>query len=111
MKTQKDIFKTSEANSWFSRNKTSLNDSDVSKNLIVDILKNIDLYPKKVLEIGCSNGTKLNQIREEFDCECFGIDPSPDAIQDGSGRFSELSLSLGVTVYNSSSETDGAILT
>ena len=40
--------------------------------------------PKKVLEIGCSNGFRLDYIKNKFngECECFGLEPSEDAIKD-----------------------------
>jgi ubiquinone/menaquinone biosynthesis C-methylase UbiE len=48
-----------------------------------------------VLEIGCGNGIRLEQMREAFDCACFGIDPSAEAVRDGTNRFPALSLSTG----------------
>ena len=67
MKSQKEIFKASEADEWFNRNKSSYYSSISKKNMIADILNKIELYPKKVLEIGCSNGFWLNQIGVRFD--------------------------------------------
>jgi len=95
MKSQKQIFKASEANGWFDRNKTPHVFIANKENIIVDFLKEIELIPKKVLEIGCSNGFRLNQIREEFHCECFGIDPSSKAIKCGNKKFPNIVLNIG----------------
>jgi ubiquinone/menaquinone biosynthesis C-methylase UbiE len=93
MKTQKEIFKSTEGDEWFNRNKTSY--GRTSENLIVDLLKRIELTPKSVLEIGCSNGFRLNQLKEEFGCRCFGIDPSSKAIKDGTTRYPGITLGVG----------------
>jgi ubiquinone/menaquinone biosynthesis C-methylase UbiE len=94
MKTQKEIFQASEADRWFERNRASEAKSG-SSNEVADLLRQIELRPRKVLEIGCSNGFRLNQIREAFDCECHGIDPSAEAIEDGRRKFPALSLATG----------------
>ena len=95
MKSQKEIFKASEADGWFNRNHASQGLRANEKNEVVALLQQIELPPRKVLEIGCSNGFRLNQFREAFDCECHGIDPSPEAIRDGASRFPGLSLAVG----------------
>lgn len=95
MKNQKDVFKTTEADGWFNRNKTAYDSEENKKNLIIKILNDIELTPGRMLEIGCSNGFRLNQIREAFNCECFGIDPSVKAIQDGMEKFPSIDLSVG----------------
>lgn len=95
MKNQRDVFKASEADEWFNRNKAAYDSEENKKNLIVKILNDIELIPGRMLEIGCSNGFRLNQIREAFNCECFGIDPSAKAIQDGMEKFPSVNLSVG----------------
>lgn len=93
MKTQKEIFMSTEGDQWFDRNKTSY--GRTSDNLIVDLLKRIELKPTCVLEIGCSNGFRLNQLKEEFGCKCFGIDPSSEAIKDGTTKYPDINLGVG----------------
>ena len=34
------------------------------------------IAPHGVLEIGCSNGWRLEAIREKYGCDCLGIDPA-----------------------------------
>jgi len=97
MKIQKDIFKVSEGNAWFHRNKEShhLCDKEWEDDDIVHFIKNTSFVPKKVLEIGTSNGKRLHLLNKLYGSEGFGIDPSADAIKDGQKRFPELSLSIG----------------
>ena len=92
---QKEIFATSEGDQYFLRNSRSggsqINDNDV----IVDLLRFIELRPKKALEIGCSSGDRLDLIKRAFDAECWGVDPSSKAIEDGKIRFPEILLQVG----------------
>jgi ubiquinone/menaquinone biosynthesis C-methylase UbiE len=89
---QKKIFKKSEGNSWFHRNASLL---DKDSDLILDIIKKIELRPKKVLEIGCSNGSRLSKIHTEINADCYGIDPSKDAIVDGEKKYKNIKISVG----------------
>lgn len=97
MKKQKEIFQISEGNRWFQRNKEShhLCDSDWMDDDIVHFMRHHDISPKKVLEIGCSNGKRLHILQKIFASEGVGIDPSFEAIEDGKQRFPNISLSLG----------------
>lgn len=69
---QKNIFLESEGDAYFNRNHTQARRQDG----IIDTLHNIGIIPKKVLEIGCGDGWRLNAIRQEFGSECFGVEPS-----------------------------------
>ncbi|MCF6296411.1 MAG: class I SAM-dependent methyltransferase [Flavobacteriaceae bacterium] len=94
---QKDIFSTSEGDEWFNRNLNSIVEQKNDK--IVQIIKSIELFPQKVLEIGCSSGERLELIRNTFGSECYGIDPSSKAIEDGNKKHHEVSLSVGTADY------------
>jgi SAM-dependent methyltransferase len=93
MTTQKEIFLSSEGDEWFNRNKASY--GPTNENPVVDLLKRIELLPRKILEIGCSNGFRLNQFKEAFGCACSGIDPSAKAIRDGTARYPGIALHTG----------------
>ena len=95
MKEQKEIFKTSEGDQWFSRNPLSYASLRDKNDRVVSIIKSIELSPKKVLELGCSNGYRLNLIRNFFSADCYGIDPSLKAIEDGNKQFPGISLQVG----------------
>jgi len=95
MKSQKEIFKATEADQWFNRNKESYEKTKNENGIIIQTLKEIEIVPKQVLEIGCSNGAKLNKIQKAFGSECFGVDPSAKAIELGKNEFPNISLQIG----------------
>jgi ubiquinone/menaquinone biosynthesis C-methylase UbiE len=95
MKTQKEIFKATEGDQWFFRNKESYEHIKNENDVIVQSLKEIGIIPKQVLEIGCSNGTKLNNLNKVFGSECFGIDPSVMAIKKGKKEYPRITLRVG----------------
>jgi len=92
-KTQKETFLNSEGDQWYSRNQNSLNNT--LSDPIVKTLLNIELAPIRVLEIGCSNGMRLNLIEKTFKSECYGIDPSQIAIDQGTRQYDNIKLSVG----------------
>lgn len=89
---QKDIFKSTEGNQWYTRNKKAYTEKKNKSDIIVDILRDIEITPKKVLEIGSANGSRLNKITNVFNCKGFGIDPSEKAIKEGKKIFPNLNL-------------------
>lgn len=95
MKTQKEIFLSKEADQWFIRNNQTYENKKNESDIIIHTLKEIEIVPKKVLEIGCSNGIRLNNFNKNFGSECFGIDPSDKAIENGKKAFPNISLQIG----------------
>jgi len=95
MKTQKEIFKASEGNKWFFRNGDSNEYKQKENDIIIKSLREIKIFPKKILEIGCSNGLRLNYLNKIFGSECFGIDPSVKAIENGKKEFPNITLQVG----------------
>ena len=59
------------------------------------MVSRIEPRPSRVLEIGCSNGWRLDKIMAAGARECIGIDPSEAAIEDGRRRFPPLQLHKG----------------
>ena len=95
MVKQKDVFLASEGDAWYQRNKSHYESLPENHDSLLDFVKVQELKPKKVLEIGCANGRRLNLFEKEFNAECFGIDVSSSAIKDGSTLFPSLNLSIG----------------
>jgi len=92
---QKKIFLSSEGDQYFHRNREAYDSLDNGDEL-VELLKYIELNPGKILEVGCSNGVRLNNLKKQFpESRCYGIDPSSEAILAGSELFQDLSLSVG----------------
>jgi ubiquinone/menaquinone biosynthesis C-methylase UbiE len=92
-KQQKDTFLLSEGNAWFRRNKEIF--VNKRNDPVLDCIKELNISPQKVLEIGCSNGYRLAKISKKYRAKCFGIDPSQDAINTGSKLFKNIFLKQG----------------
>lgn len=95
MKKQKEIFLFEEGNNWFKRNYNAI----LSKTENDEIIKYFLNYLNdglKVLEIGSSNGWRLEMLRKSFpDSKFYGIDPSNEAISDGLLKYPNINLSIG----------------
>ena len=80
---QKDIFLDREADSWNERNQI-VGDKLTDKrrtDLALKTLLRVETPPKRVLEIGASNGWRLSVLKESWpDTEFVGIDPSKQAV-------------------------------
>jgi SAM-dependent methyltransferase len=81
---QRDIFRESEGNEWFGRNSSALEKlhaqaiSDPSTDAVLRIVR--PFAPKTVLEIGASNGWRLDVMHELWGADVHGIEPSADAV-------------------------------
>ncbi|MBK9389765.1 MAG: hypothetical protein IPN68_06080 [Bacteroidetes bacterium] len=51
MKTQKEVFLSTEGDQWFSRNKKYYEDSKDENNIIIHSLTEIEIKPKKFLKL------------------------------------------------------------
>lgn len=90
--SQKQIFLDGEGDNWFERNldKNNHNNDD----LILTKLNELKIDYTSVLEIGCSNGYRLNSLKKEG-VKLYGIDPSKKAIDNGKKKFDNLNLKQG----------------
>lgn len=97
MANQENIFLNGEGDKWFERN---LIDSGISleeriaNDKIMACFEYLDIIPKNVLEIGCSNGWRLEGLRKKYKCRCSGIDPSSKAINYGKKSYPEIELKV-----------------
>ncbi len=94
---QKQIFRNSEGNQWYQRNKSKLESAvcDEGNDQVLASVKALRLQPHSILEIGCSNGWRLENLRQLYNAKCYGIDPSAIAIQEGKTLFKKLCLEKG----------------
>ena len=95
MKAQEEIFKLSEGDKMFSRNLGFNVYSIKGKDRIVKALSELEIEPKSILEIGCSNGIRLNKLNKTFGSQCYGIDPSAIAIANGKRKFKNIEIKVG----------------
>lgn len=75
MRKQKYLFLEGEGDRWFERNQDKPFEDPVS-HLIASVIRK---KPRRVLEIGCSDGKRLAKLRDTYDCEIIGVDPSMKA--------------------------------
>ncbi|TAK30023.1 MAG: class I SAM-dependent methyltransferase [Chloroflexota bacterium] len=97
MAKQDDVFLADEGDAWFKRNRSYLVETTSTKtDYPLALIAQYNLHPKKVLEVGCSNGWRLDAIRRRYDCTCVGIEPSEAAALAGRERFPGLDLRIGL---------------
>jgi ubiquinone/menaquinone biosynthesis C-methylase UbiE len=90
-KKQKDIFIASEADAWYERNfmQISVRNYELDDPIIKAIRKCIEPMDSKdarVLEIGCSDGRRLEYIHRKLGLECYGLDPSMKALAEAKNK-------------------------
>lgn len=102
--SQKSIFLQGEGDSWYSRNAALLNEinplappADVL--YLLETLRPFRDEINSVLEIGCSNGVKLQLVCEQFNAIGHGLDPSTAAVEEGNNRrkSAEVNLQVGTS--------------
>lgn len=83
---QKEIFLHSEGDAWFVRNQQGIASKKLPDDDIL-LLEIVDFLPDKagkikVLEIGCGDGTRLAWLKNNMNADCYGIEPSAQAVTD-----------------------------
>lgn len=95
---QKAQFLAGEGDRYFQRNATdedALHTAalrDPSSDPILSVVA--PLKPARILEIGCTNGWRMDAGHQLWGAQVFGIDPSSSAIADGA-RFENVTLQVG----------------
>lgn len=92
---QDKIFFKKEGDNWFERNRELVR----ANNLLDPALWLIEQYrlkPKRVLEIGASNGWRLAIIADKYKSKCVGVEPSAKAVKDGTKNFPKITLRRGL---------------
>ncbi len=81
---QKEIFLQEEGDAWFDRNHQVIQNIDYGKtDPVVPVIKSClssICGEAKLLEIGCSEGKRLQWISQNLPIQCHGVDPSSKAI-------------------------------
>jgi ubiquinone/menaquinone biosynthesis C-methylase UbiE len=90
--SQQDIFLAGEGDQWFARNGQVLHPE---RDDYVALLRQLAIEPQQVLEIGCANGYHLEALRQAFNCQAHGIEPSQAAVDAGQQQFPQLQLTTG----------------
>lgn len=95
---QSAIFLEGEGDNYFLRNKSALEAKTLASEIawLGQALSPFRDKIENVLEIGCSNGAKLEQICSLLGAKGHGIDPSTQAVDEGNHRLSESEIRLQV---------------
>jgi SAM-dependent methyltransferase len=95
--TQDNIFLHSEGNRWFTRNKPALIDQQrLEHDPVLKVLELAGIKPASVLEIGASNGYRLDELQTRFNCPATAVEPSQEAITDGQARYPKITFRQGI---------------
>src|SRR3974390_1575215 len=76
---QSKIFLKDEGSAWFERNKDKL---PVDNDAVLETLKTTNIEPVSVLEVGCSNGWRLDLLKKHYNCNIWGVDPASMPVSD-----------------------------
>ncbi|MEL6287331.1 MAG: class I SAM-dependent methyltransferase [Pseudomonadota bacterium] len=89
MLDQRNAYLDGEGDRWFDRNAAHLQrEGDVLFESIVATGKQY----RSILEIGCSNGYRLEMLHKALGAKCAGVDPSSAAIEAGKADYPALDL-------------------
>jgi ubiquinone/menaquinone biosynthesis C-methylase UbiE len=87
---QREVFLQSEGDAWFRRNPRSPDSRGFPQSdFLLREINELAPVPSKgarVLEIGCGDGARLGWLREQRGFECYGVDPSAQAVAAAQGQ-------------------------
>ena len=90
---QKEAFVSYEADMWFERNLNHFEKYDYTDDRVIKLIQDYNLPAKRVLEIGCSAGYRLNALSKiKNNVEIFGVDVSKKAIDFGRNKFPKINF-------------------
>ena len=92
---QKQAFISGEGDCWYERNSHLDIEKRVRNDLILKEINRLNIKIESCLEIGCAEGWRLAEIYRIYNCNCFGIEPSKKAIDQGSSVYPMLNLEQG----------------
>ena len=93
--SQDNVFLNSEGDNWFKRNMNGLEGAQ-DHDFVINLIQLYNITPKNVLEIGASNGWRLNEINRIYDCNCIAVEPSELAIEAGKEKYPDIEFHRAV---------------
>src|SRR3989344_1002348 len=100
MKIQEDIFLAKEGDAWYRRNIHGLSPAVREDDDELALIRSERLRPRHVLEVGASNGWRLESIRRYRPrAHYVGIEPSREAVAAGKKKYPKLILKRGVAAH------------
>lgn len=113
--SQRDAFLQGEGDAWFKRNVRVL-DTDIERRAaddpIIAAVKHHRVKPRRILEIGASNGWRLWLLQQLTGAESIGVEPSERAVAAARARYPGIVMHRGTadTLPCGDSEVDLLIL-
>ena len=83
---QDAVFRTGEGDAWLARNRAHLETYAMDADPLARALAWAGLRPRRILDLGCSLGTRLSTWCDGFPAEGCGVDPSAGAIAAAAAR-------------------------
>lgn len=77
----KNVWFEKEGDNWYRRNRKLLGKKHLD--LPLQLIDMYALKPRKVLEIGASNGYRLAAIKEKYKAQVTAVEPSAEAVREG----------------------------
>lgn len=103
MLNQKSVFLKSEGDRWHDRNMADANLDRLKRDPVMQCLRELNVKDCSVLEVGCGNGWRLEQIRSNFNSSVYGVEPSGKAVDEGKSKGIEIiQTTADNLVYNDS---------
>jgi len=93
---QTGVFMESEGDQWYRRNRSALAQFDPSTDPAMEVLRQYGLAPRTVLEVGASNGFRVDAIVRATGARGVAIEPSAEAVADGRQRYPSVVCVQGV---------------
>lgn len=96
---QEDIWRNGEGDRYFDRNYSESTERvALTEQRLDGILDRLPFLPKRILEIGCSFGPNLDFYRRKTNADCYGVDLSEKALNEGKKLFPEVNFSRASAV-------------
>ncbi len=92
---QDKLFAGSEGDQWFLRNQQALERFDPETDVLLKLMDLYHLHPRKALEVGAANGSRLAAIAARHGSKVTAVEPSSEAIRHGKASFSTVEFVKG----------------
>ena len=87
MDTQEEIFAGHEADNWFGRNRDAIEHRDMETDFPIRLLDFYGIGPRSAIEIGASNGYRMEALRARYGSRVTAVELSGAAIESGRERY------------------------